>query len=77
MFDVVLKEHLNEVESKAKQGSGGWGRGSQLTLISKTTINNILDVIHDLIIETIGSEINNATMFSVMLDTTQTMIRVT
>ena len=45
---VVLKEHLNKVESKAKQGSGGGGGGgselgSQLTLISKTTINNILD----------------------------------
>ena len=71
MFDVVLKEHLNEVESKAKQGSGGRGQGNQLTLISKTTISNILDGIHDLIIETIVSEINNATMFSVMLDTTQ------
>ena len=30
---MVLKEHLNEVESKAKQGSGGRGRGSQLTCI--------------------------------------------
>ena len=63
-------EHLNQVESKGTPGSGGRGRGSKLTLISKTTINNILDVIHDLIIETIVSEINNATMFIVMLHTT-------
>ena len=67
MFDVVLKEHLNQVGSTAKEGGGGIGG----ELISKTTINNILDLIHDLIIETIVSEINNATMFSVMLDTTQ------
>ena len=31
MFDVVFKEHLNEVESKVKQESGGRGRSTQRT----------------------------------------------
>lgn len=72
-YDVCLKEHLNNVIVKSKQmhESGLRGRGSFITLLSKTTINSVIDAIRTLFQENISTEIQKAGMFSLQLDTTQ------
>ncbi|KAJ8362304.1 hypothetical protein AAFF_G00384490 [Aldrovandia affinis] len=73
-YDVSLKEHLEECMKKSKESnasSGTKGRGSLITLLSKTTVNSVIDSIGHLIQETIASDIQKAGMFTVQLDTTQ------
>uniref|UniRef100_A0AAQ5XSS1 DUF4371 domain-containing protein n=1 Tax=Amphiprion ocellaris TaxID=80972 RepID=A0AAQ5XSS1_AMPOC len=72
-YDVCLKEHLSSVIEKSKQihASGTQGRGSLITLLSKTTVNAVIDAIKHLIEESISADIKKAGMFSVQLDTTQ------
>ncbi|KAJ8366427.1 hypothetical protein AAFF_G00355810 [Aldrovandia affinis] len=73
-YDVSLKEHLDECMKKSKElhaSSGTKGRGSLITLLSKTTVNSVIDSIGHLIQETIASDIQKAGMFTVQLDTTQ------
>lgn len=72
-YDVCLKEHLKECTEKSKKlhQTGATGRGSLVTLLSKRTINSVIDTIQHLIQETIVRDIKNAVMFSVQIDTTQ------
>lgn len=74
-YDVALKEHLSEVIDKSRKhhesASGSRGRGSLVTLLSKSTVNSVIDTILKLIKENIATEILKAGMFSVQLDTTQ------
>lgn len=74
-YDVALKEHLSEVIEKSKKlhesASGSRGRGSLVTLLSKSTVNSVIDTIQNLIKENIATEVVKAGMFSVQLDTTQ------
>lgn len=72
-YDVCLKEHLNNIIEKSKQihASGTQGRGALVTLLSKTTVNSVIDAIKTLIEERISEDIRKAGMFSVQLDTTQ------
>ncbi|KAL6485944.1 hypothetical protein MHYP_G00053360 [Metynnis hypsauchen] len=74
-YDVALKEHLSEVIEKSKKlhesASGTRGRGSLVTLLSKSTVNSVIDMIQNLIKENIATEVLKAGMFSVQLDTTQ------
>lgn len=73
-YDVCLKEHLNDCVEKSRrlhQSSGSRGRGSLITLLSKTTVNSVIDALGHLIQESISSDVQKAGMFSVQLDTTQ------
>lgn len=72
-YDVVLHEYLDNIikKSQVSHNSGNKTRGGLLTLISKTTVNQIIECISDLIKKYIASQIVEAEMFSVELDTTQ------
>lgn len=60
-------------KSKTLHKSGGGGRGSLVTLLSKHTVNKVIDIIRLLMQRTISSKVRNAGMFSIQLDTTQDM----
>ncbi|XP_034051779.1 uncharacterized protein LOC117532559 [Gymnodraco acuticeps] len=73
-YDVCLKEHLTLCTEKSKQihQSGlRQGRGSLVTLLSKTTINYIITTIQRLMKATIATEVRESGMYSVQIDTTQ------
>lgn len=73
-YDVCLQEHVSDCKRKSKKlhDSGGrGGRGSLVTLLSKTTVHAVIDTISRAIKETIAKEVREAGMFSVQLDTTQ------
>ncbi|XP_069368917.1 zinc finger MYM-type protein 1-like [Paralichthys olivaceus] len=74
-YDVALKEHLNDIIHKSKKlhesASGSRGRGSLVTLLSKSTVNSVIDTILKMIKDNIGTEIQKAGMFTLQLDTTQ------
>lgn len=74
-FDPLLKKHLDTVIEKSKNrhesNLTNKGRGNLITLISKTTLNCIIDAMRKIIKKTISEEIKAAGMFSVQLDTTQ------
>lgn len=73
MYDPCLQQHLTECieKSKKQHEAGARGRGSLVTLLSKDTINKVVKVISELIRETIASEVREAKLFSVQIDTTQ------
>lgn len=79
-FDPTLQIHLENVVKKSKERLPATttkedkkrkGRGGTVTLISKTTVNYIIEIIRKLIKDDISREIRNAGMFSIQLDTTQ------
>lgn len=67
-----MNEHLVDCikKSQALHKSRG-GRGALITLLSKTTVNNVINTIHQMMQATMGRQIKNAGMFSVQIDTTQ------
>ena len=69
---MCMKKHLTAcVEKKKLLESGSRGvRGSLITLLSKTTIDNIITTIQHTMQATIASEIHEAGMFSVQDITT-------
>lgn len=74
--EPVLQQHINEciLKSKSNKSSnpvGKIGRGNFVSLISKTTVNNVIDVIAHLIKQTIVNEANSAGLFSLQIDSTQ------
>ncbi|KAL4107590.1 hypothetical protein QTP88_017915 [Uroleucon formosanum] len=72
-YDVVLNEHLNKVMRKSQKNhdNDSKGRGNLVTFLSHYTIDNIITIISNLIKSTITKKVNEANMFSVLLDTTQ------
>ncbi|KAJ8270536.1 hypothetical protein GJAV_G00116060 [Gymnothorax javanicus] len=73
-YDICLREHLDDCVEKSRkmhQSSGSRGRGSLITLLSKTTDNSVIDALGHLIQESIARDVQKAGMFSVQLDTTQ------
>ncbi len=76
-----MKEHAIEcVEKSRKFHQAGLsdrlshvkrGRGSLVTFLSKTTVNNVITTIQHIIQECIAKEVREAGMFSVQIDTTQ------
>ncbi|XP_022182782.1 uncharacterized protein LOC111042460 [Myzus persicae] len=73
-YDIVLNEHVDSLTNKAqrKANSGNSkGKVSKVTFISKTTVNMVIDSISTLIKKNISSQILEALMFSVQMDTTQ------
>lgn len=60
-----------EKSRKLHQSNELRGRGSLVTLLSKTTVNSVIDALGHLIQESIASDVQKAGMFSVQLDTTQ------
>ncbi|KAJ8263890.1 hypothetical protein GJAV_G00142760 [Gymnothorax javanicus] len=73
-YDICLREHLDDCVEKSRkmhQSSGSRGRGSLITLLSKTTVNSVIDALGHLIQESIARDVQKAGMFSVQLDTTQ------
>lgn len=72
-YDICMKEHLNECIEKSKihHESGKTGRGSLITMLSKNTVNHIIDSIRHLIKKEIVNEVCEAGIFSIQIDTTQ------
>lgn len=73
-YDIVLNEHVDLLTNKAqrKENSGNSkGKVSKVTFISKTTVNMVIDSISALIKKNISSQILEAIMISVQMDTTQ------
>lgn len=73
-YDIVLNDHVDSLTNKAqrKANSGNSkGKVSKVTFISKTTVNMVIDSISTLIKKNISSQILEALMFSVQMDTTQ------
>lgn len=74
---MTLNEHVDKITKSAQEKAARHkstkvkGRGSSLTFISKTTVNLIIDAISVLMKRSISSQIQEAKMFSVQLDTTQ------
>lgn len=68
-----LQEHVNECVQKSKSlhESGAKGRGALVTLLSKTSVDKVIDVISHFIKESISREVMEAGMFSLQIDTTQ------
>ncbi|KAI6657353.1 hypothetical protein LOD99_101 [Oopsacas minuta] len=61
-YDEILRVHLDKVICKSKKRhsslcEGQKGRGSLITLISKTTLNYILETIHQLQLDLIVQEV--------------------
>lgn len=69
----MLSDHLDYVIKKSKMShqSDNLRRGGLLTLISKSTINLVIDSISKLIKKSISEEVIEAEMFAIELDTTQ------
>ena len=84
--DAVLKEHINNAEiaskkavEKRKKGRpddkpGKHGRGSLVTFLSGDSAKKIMRTFKDFIQETIISEVKEAGIFSLEVDTTQDII---
>ena len=74
-YDPVLGRHLNEVTEKSKQrheqGKSSKGRGSFITLLSKTTVNKLINIIGSLFKETIVEEVLECRKFGIEVDSTQ------
>ena len=63
-----LQQHVQECIEKSREGQG---RGSFVTLMSKTTVNSVTEAIRQLIKERLSSDVIRAKMYSVQIDTTQ------
>ena len=73
-YDPVPRAHLDTVikESKRKRKSSSLqGQGSFTSLISKTTVDNILSEISKIVQVQIAQEVISAGFFSVQVDSTQ------
>lgn len=68
-YDLNLNEHINESikASRARQQTNESGRGSLVTLLSKTTVNKVVSVIGSLIQRTIANEVQQAGNLSALL----------
>lgn len=73
-YDICMNEHLVECIKKSqalhKAVSRG-GRGALITLLSQTTVNNIIITIQQTMQDTMARQIEKAGIFSVQIDTTQ------
>uniref|UniRef100_A0ABD2X297 DUF4371 domain-containing protein n=1 Tax=Trichogramma kaykai TaxID=54128 RepID=A0ABD2X297_9HYME len=72
----ILKDHIDKCidiseAKKASKPTGKIGRGNFVTMISKTTVNNILSVIVKLMKLLIAEQINSSEMFTIQIDSTQ------
>ena len=74
-YDPVLGRHLNEVTEKSnqrhEQGKSSKDRGSFITLLSKTTVNKLINIIGSIIKETIVEEVLECRKFGIEVDSTQ------
>lgn len=70
-YDVCLQEHVSDCIEKKKKQVRTKGRGSMVTLMSKTTVNKVVELIRNMIQQTIAVEVRKAGMFSIQIDTTQ------
>ena len=73
-YDVIMQTHVRSCieKSKRQHGSGASkGRGSMVTLLSKTTVNMVIESIGRLIKEDVAAEVKKAGMYSIQIDTTQ------
>jgi len=71
-IDINLNDHVNNaiVESKKRTKGKRTGRGSLFTFLSPTTITNIIQTIHKLMLNKISEEINSASKYSITMDST-------
>lgn len=70
--DINLNDHVNNaiVESKKRTKGKGTGRGSLFTFLSPTTIANIIQSIHKLMLNKISEEVNSVGEYSITMDST-------
>eukprot|EP00112_Aurelia_sp_Birch-Aquarium-sp1_P000120 Seg10095.1 transcript_id=Seg10095.1/GoldUCD/mRNA.D3Y31 product="Zinc finger MYM-type protein 1" protein_id=Seg10095.1/GoldUCD/D3Y31 len=68
---VIKQSKLRKERLKKKGMEKSKGRGSLVTMISKTTINQILEIIKTMMQEKISDEVAHAKIFSIQVDTTQ------
>ena len=64
-FDPVLQNYIEEISTLSKNSQ------LRLTLLSKTTINYLIDIMANLIKKQIVAEVCEAKMFSIEIDSTQ------
>jgi len=65
-YDVVLNDHIEKITENAiknHERGKGKGRGSSLTLISKTTVNIIIDSINTLMKKSIANDVRESGIF--------------
>lgn len=72
-FDPILKNHLDSVVLKSKKAheKNKTGKGNLVTFFSKTTINSIIQIICELMRQSISHKIKSAGMFTLQINTTQ------
>jgi len=76
-FDPILKSHLDHVTKNAPKNSSNddeckkVGRGSFVSVLSKTTVNNIIQIIKQTMKRKIAEEVKESEMYSIQIDTTQ------
>ena len=69
-LETVIKQSKLRKERLKKRGTeSSNGRGSLVTMISKTTINQILEIIRKIVQEKISDQVTRAQMFSIKVDT--------
>ena len=77
-YDAILKQHVDLQLSKIGRGNSEnlstaakKGRGSLITLLSKTTVNRLVIIIGEYIQQQISCEVRKSGSFSLEVDTTQ------
>lgn len=74
-YDPVLKAHIDHCVSTARQrkksGTNQQGRGSIISFMSKTSINKIIRIIGSKLQLGVASEVKDAGIFSIEMDSTQ------
>jgi Domain of unknown function (DUF4371)/hAT family C-terminal dimerisation region len=74
-FDPILKSHVDKcvtASQKRKDAvSGSKGRGNLVTFLSKTMVNYIFQIIHEMMMELISKEVQDSEIFSVQVDSCQ------
>lgn len=77
-YDICLQQHVQESIEKSKtqhlrnqEKQGASGRGNLLTMISKTSINYIIETIGAMIRTKIAEDVIASGMFTIQIDTTQ------
>lgn len=85
-YDPALKDHVSTCINKSSSADKAQknkqknltdkkkaprGRGNLVTMMSKTTVNNLIDVLGNGIKQAVSEEVNEARIFSIQIDTTQ------
>lgn len=70
-YDPILKYHIENMIKKRQKKSKSRGRGSLVSFMSKSTVNQIIQIIGQEIQHSISKEIKSTGQFSLEVDSTQ------